>query len=234
MPAKASLFLIPIPIAEDALSSLSPDVSKHTLEIKHYFVENIRTSRRFLKALHPSIVIDDLQFSEIDKHKGPDLKLLRQWLKDGHKVGVMSEAGCPGIADPGAELAAVAQGQGVEVVPLTGPSSIILALMGSGLNGQSFAFTGYLPVKEPARGQRIKQLEQHSKKENQTQMVIETPYRNNNLLQDLVKHCLPGTRICIAQNLTASKQYLKTKTAGEWKKETPVLEKAPAVFLFLA
>jgi 16S rRNA (cytidine1402-2'-O)-methyltransferase len=234
MPDTGSLFLIPIPIAEGANNTLSPEVNERTLQIGHYFVENVRTARRFLKSIHPQIVIDDLQFSEIDKHKGPDLKLLKQWLKQGSDVGVMSEAGCPGIADPGAELAAVAQAMGAKVVPLTGPNSIILALMASGLNGQSFCFTGYLPVKEPARSQRIKQLEQTSKKENQTQLFIETPYRNNQMLEELTKHCLPNTRICIAQNITAPDQFIKTRTAAEWKKDKPVLGKQPAVFLMLA
>ena len=233
MANKGSLYLIPIPIAEGAVATLSPQIHEETLRIRHYFVENVRTARRFLRSIHPTIVIDDLQFSEIDKHKGPDLKLLKQWLKQGTDVGVMSEAGCPGIADPGAELAAVAQGMNAKVVPLTGPNSIILALMGSGLNGQSFCFTGYLPVKEPARSQRIKQLEQTSKKENQTQLFIETPYRNNQMLEELTKHCLPGTRICIAQNITGADEYIKTKTVAEWKKDKPVLEKQPAVFLML-
>lgn len=227
-------YLIPIPIAEGALHTLSPEIARHALELKHYFVENIRTARRFLKALHPSIVIDELQFSEIDKHEGPDTTLLRKWLKEGHDVGVMSEAGCPGIADPGAELTAIAHSAGATVIPLTGPSSILLALMASGLNGQSFCFTGYLPVKEPARSQRIKSLEQTSKKEKQTQLFIETPYRNNVLLDELLKHCEQGTKLCIAQNISAPNAYIKTQLISEWKKNKPVLEKLPAIFLMLA
>ena len=234
MAEKGSLYLIPIPIAEGAVGTLSPQIHEQTLRIRFYFVENVRTARRFLKSIHPTIVIDDLQFSEIDKHKGPDKKLLKQWLQAGNDVGVMSEAGCPGIADPGAELAAVAQGMSAKVVPLTGPNSIILALMASGLNGQSFCFSGYLPVKEPARSQRIKQLEQTSKKEHQTQLFIETPYRNNQMLDELIKHCMPATRICIAQHISAADEYIRTMTAAEWKKDKPVLEKQPAVFLILA
>lgn len=230
----ATVYLIPIPIAEGALHTLSPEIGEYVLQIKHYFVENIRTARRFLKALQPSIVIDELQFSEIDKHNGPDMHQLNQWLKDGKTIGVMSEAGCPGIADPGAEIVAVAQRAGAKVVPLVGPNSIVLALMASGLNGQSFSFQGYLPVKEPARSQKIKQLETASRKEHQTQIFIETPYRNNQLLDDLLKNCAPGTRLCIAQNITASNQFIRTQSIDAWKKQKPALEKLPAVFLFLA
>jgi len=231
---EGKLYLIPIPIADGALQTLSPDISEYTRLIQHYFVENIRTARRFLKLLHSSIVIDDLQFSEIDKHTGPDIGLLKQWLKAGHNIGIMSESGCPGIADPGAELVKAAQQMNITVVPLTGPSSVILSLMASGLNGQSFCFNGYLPVKEPARSQKIKTLEQTSRKENQTQIFIETPYRNNVLLDELIKNCQGNTRLCIAMNITAQDAFIKTKTITEWKSNKPVLEKLPAVFLFLA
>lgn len=234
MNTKGTIYLIPIPIAEGALHTLSPEIITHTAVIRHYFVENIRTARRFLRSLHPTLVIEDILFSEIDKHNGADKSLLRKWLKEGYEVGIMSESGCPGIADPGAELVAVAHEAGAAIIPLTGPNSLILALMASGLNGQSFCFNGYLPVKEPARGQRIKHLEQLSKKENQTQLFIETPYRNNNLLDDLLRNCQPVTRICIAQNISAPNAFIKTKAAAEWKKNKPVLEKAPAVFLLLA
>lgn len=232
--SKAAIYLIPIPIADNALQTLSPQIAECTWRISHYFVENIRTARRFLKTLHPSIVIDDLHFSEIDKHRGADMRLLNEWLKSGHSIGVMSESGCPGIADPGAMIVAAAQEKNIDIIPLTGPNSLILSLMASGLNGQSFAFNGYLPVKEPARGQRIKQLELHSKKENQTQLFIETPYRNNQLLDDLLKHCQPHSRLCIAVNITAPDQYIRTRTIADWKKQKPVIEKAPAVFLLLA
>lgn len=228
-----TLYLIPVPIAEDALQTLPAEVLQHTARIQYFFAENVRTARRFLKQMHPSLAIEPLQFSEIDKHTGPDLGLLKQWLKAGHDVGVMSESGCPGIADPGALLAEAAHKAGMKVVPLTGPSSLLLALMASGLNGQSFAFNGYLPVKEPARSQRLKQLEQHSRKEKQTQIFIETPYRNNTLLDELLKHCQPGTQLCLAQNITAPNAFIQTKTIAEWKKNKPVLEKAPAVFLIL-
>jgi len=234
MQTTGSLYLIPIPIADAALYTLPAEISTHTLQIQHYFVENLRTARRFLKSLHSSIIIDNLSFSEIDKHEGADLSLLRKWLKEGHNVGVLSEAGCPGIADPGADLAKVAHGMNATVVPLTGPNSLILALMASGLNGQQFCFNGYLPVKDPERSQAIKSLEALSRKENQTQLFIETPYRNDALLADLLKHCQDNTRLCVAKNITAADAYIKTKTIAEWRKDTPALGKAPAVFLLLA
>lgn len=228
-----TLYLIPIPIADGALQTLSGEISTYTTTITHFFAENIRTARRFLKSLHPSLIIDNLCFSEIDKHSGADTALFKSWLKDGHNIGLLSEAGCPGIADPGADLVAIAQQMNAVVIPLVGPNSLILALMASGLNGQSFCFNGYLPVKEPMRSKRIKELEAHSIKENQTQLFIETPYRNDVLLTDLLKHCYPKTRICIAQNITAADAFVKTKTVTEWKKEKPILGKSPAVFLML-
>ncbi len=228
------LYLVPIPIAEGALHTLSPEVSEHTLRLQYYFAENVRTARRFLKSLHPSLVIEPIQFSEIDKHSGADIALLKQWLKEGKEIGVMSEAGCPGVADPGAELVGIAHQLGAAVIPLTGPSSLLLALMASGLNGQSFAFNGYLPLKEPQRSQKIKALENLSMKENQTQLFIETPYRNNAMLDELLKHCNPNTHLCIAQNINAPDAFIQTKTITAWKQQKPELVKAPAVFLILA
>ena len=225
--------MIPIPIAEDTLDSLSADVATHTETLRYYVVENARTARRFLRSLHAKLVLEEITFSEIDKHNGADFTTVTRWLKEGKDVGVMSEAGCPGIADPGAEIAAAAQQMGAEVIPVTGPNSIILALMASGLNGQSFAFNGYLPVKDPPRSQRIKELENRSKKDNQTQVFIETPYRNDVLLAELLKTCQPSTRICIAKNITATDAYIKTKTVADWKKAVPGIGKVPAVFLML-
>jgi 16S rRNA (cytidine1402-2'-O)-methyltransferase len=231
---KSTLYLVPVPIAENALHTLPAEVITLTGRLKYYFAENARTARRLIKSLHPTMVLETLQISEIDKHAGPDKKLLREWLKAGHEIGVMSDAGCPGIADPGSILVAITHDMGAKVVPLTGPNSLILALMGSGLNGQSFSFDGYLPVKEPARGKRIKELEARSAKENQTQLFIETPYRNNNLLNDLLKHCVSHTRICIAQHLTAPNAFIATHTVADWRKSKPLLEKEPAVFLMLS
>ena len=227
------LYMIPIPIAEDSLDSLSADVATHTETLRYYVVENARTARRFLRSQHAKLVLEEITFSEIDKHNGADFTTVTRWLKEGKDVGVMSEAGCPGIADPGAEIAAAAQQMGAEVIPVTGPNSIILALMASGLNGQSFAFNGYLPVKDPPRSQRIKELENRSKKDNQTQVFIETPYRNDVLLADLLKTCQPSTRICIAKNITATDAYIKTKMVADWKKAVPGIGKVPAVFLMM-
>ncbi len=226
--------MIPLPIAEGALHTLSPQVAEYTGIITHYFAEDLRTARRFIKSLHPTMVIENLQFSEIDKHTGCDLTLFRKWVKEGHTIGIMSDSGCPGVADPGVEITAMAHNMGVRVVPLTGPSSLLLALMASGLNGQSFAFNGYLPVKEPRRSERIKELESISAREKQTQLFIETPYRNNIMLAEILKHCKTYTKLCIAQNISAPDEFIKTKSIADWKKEIPHLAKLPVVFLILA
>lgn len=229
-----ALILIPTPLAEGALHTLPAEVYTHTQTLRHYFAENARTCRRFLRSLHPTLKLEEIEISEIDKHAGADIKLLTTWLKVGHNVGVVSEAGCPVIADPGSLLVYHAHKLGTPIVPLTGPSSIILAVMASGLSGQNFAFNGYLPLKEPARGKRIKELETRSQLEQQAQVFIETPYRNNTLLADLLKHCQPYTRISIAANLTAPNQFTTTRTVIDWKKSTPTLEKVPAVFILSA
>lgn len=228
------LYLVPIPIADGAIQTLSTEIITTTSRLNHYFVENLRTARRFLRSVHSSLVIDDISFSEIDKHSGPDISLLRKWLKEGHDVGVMSEAGCPGIADPGSVLVSIAHELNATIIPLTGPNSIVLALMASGLNGQSFCFNGYLPLKDPARSKKIKELEQLSQRENQTQIFIETPYRNNTMVEELLKNCNEKTRLCIALNISAEDAYIKTLTIAEWKKNKPELPKQPAVFLLLA
>lgn len=230
----AKVFLIPVPIADGALHTLSTEVSTVTKNLKHYFVENTRTARRFLRSLHADLVIEDIHFSEISKHDGPDISQLKKWIKEGVDVGIMSESGCPGIADPGAKLVAAAHDGNASIIPLTGPSSITLALMASGLNGQSFSFHGYLPVKNPERSKKIKQLEQLSKNENQTQIFIETPYRNNKMFEDLVKSCNSHTRLCIAQNITGDSAFIATKSINEWSKKAPELPKEPAIFLVLA
>jgi 16S rRNA (cytidine1402-2'-O)-methyltransferase len=231
---KGILYLIPIPISEGNLESLSPAIKNTIPEITHFFVEDVRTARRFIKSIVPETVIDNLTFLEINKHQESDLSQLKSWIEQGHAVGVMSESGCPGIADPGADVVAYAQLLNVKVVPLVGPSSLLLALMASGFNGQSFCFNGYLPVKEPQRSKEIKALELQSKRLHQTQIIIETPYRNNHLLQDLLKYCTDTTKLCIAFNITASDQFIKTKTIKQWKQAVPTLSKAPCIFLILA
>jgi 16S rRNA (cytidine1402-2'-O)-methyltransferase len=226
--------MIPVPLAENAWHTLAPEITVHSRRLQHFFVENLREARRFLKAIDRDINIDALSFCETNRNTDTDLGQLKQWLLAGKDVGVLSDAGCPGIADPGAELAAQAQQLGAKVIPLTGPSSILLALMASGLNGQCFCFNGYLPVKEPERSKKIKSLEAESAKEQKTQLFIETPYRNNQLLADLLKSCHPATRLCIAINLTAADESVHTRTIAEWSKAQVTLPKQAAIFLLLA
>lgn len=234
MKGQGRLIMIPVPIATDAWHTLPAEVYEVTKNLRYYFAENAKTARRMLRGMHRELKLEEIQMSEIDKHTGPDIPLLKQWLKDGLEVGVMSESGCPGIADPGALLAQVAHSMGAIVKPLTGPSSILLSLMASGLNGQSFAFHGYLPVKDPARSSRMRQLEQVSAQEKQTQIFIETPYRNNAILADMMKVLQPNTRLCIAYNMGAKDEFISTKTVKDWKQQLPELSKEPCVFLFLA
>lgn len=229
-----TLWMIPVPIADNAMNTIAPEVYERCNQLQHFFVENIRAARRFLKAVNKEFDIDACSFCEMNRNTEIDLTQLKSWLKNGIDVGVISDAGCPGIADPGAILAETAQELGAKVTPLTGPSSIILSLMASGLNGQSFAFIGYLPVKEPDRSKRIKALESHSLKEHQTQIFIETPYRNNVLMQDLLKNCTKNTRLCIAIAIHSNEELIQTKSIAEWAKEPINLAKQPAIFLLLA
>jgi 16S rRNA (cytidine1402-2'-O)-methyltransferase len=228
------LYMIPVPLAENGLNTLPEAVKLQSCSFKFYFVENIRTARRHLKSIDKSVDIDAIEFSEINSQTQPDLALLRKWLKAGHNVGMMSEAGCPGVADPGSALAAAAQEIGATVVPLTGPSSILLALMASGFNGQGFRFAGYLPVKEPMRGKAIKELEAISAERNETQIFIETPYRNNQLFQDVMRLCKQSTKLCVAAHITDDREFIQTKTVADWAKAAPELHKKPVIFLLMA
>lgn len=225
------LYLIPVPLAENALYTIPEAVKELSCRLKHYFAEQIRTTRRYLKSIDKSVVIDEILFSEINNQQPPDKALLRQWLKAGHDVGVMSEAGCPGMADPGSELAAVAHELGATVIPLTGPSSLLLALMASGFNGQGFRFAGYLPVKEPMRGKALKELEALSRERNETQIFIETPYRNNQMMQDIVRHCRHTTRVCVAADITGDTEMVRTLPVATWAQQMPDLHKRPTIFL---
>lgn len=224
--------LVPVPLALDEIDSIPETVRQKACNIKHYFVEDLRTARRFLKAFDRSVDIDAIEFSEINKQSQADIFLLKQWLKAGYEVGIMSEAGCPGVADPGSELVAAAQDLGATVIPYVGPNSILLSLMASGFNGQSFRFVGYLPVKEPLRSKAIKELEQLALKKKETQIFIETPYRNNALLEELIKHCHPQqTKLCIAVDITAPGQLIRTRTIAQWAQAKPDIHKRPAIFL---
>lgn len=226
------LHLIPVPLAENAVDTIPEAVKQQACGLKYYFVEQVRTARRWLKAYDKEVVIDEITFAEVNKQQSADKVLLRQWLKAGYDVGLMSEAGCPAIADPGSELVACAQELGATVVPHIGPSSILLALMASGFNGQGFRFAGYLPVKEPMRSKAIKELEQVAQQKQETQIFIETPYRNNQMLEELIKALHPNkTRLCIAADITADTAFIQTRTPAEWNKQKPDLHKRPAIFL---
>ena len=229
----ASLFLIPVTLGETEISKVLPSYNKEIiLSIKHFIVENIRTARRFLKQTDSNIQIDELTFYTLNKHtSAEDLSGFLSPIKDGHSIGIISEAGCPAIADPGADIVAIAQQKGIRVVPLVGPSSILLALMASGFNGQSFAFHGYLPIDSDQRIKTLKSLEQRIYSENQTQLFIETPYRNGKMVEDILKNCKPSTKLCIAADITLETEFIKTKTVGEWKKQVPELSKRPCLFL---
>lgn len=227
------LYLIPTSLGEIELSRILPAGNSGIVsKIKFFIVENIRTARRFLKKVNREINIDELTFYELNQHTNPDeiANFLRP-LKAGSDMGIISEAGCPAIADPGADVVALAQAQNIPVIPLTGPSSILLSLMASGFNGQSFAFLGYLPVQQADRVKALKKLENRIYAEEQTQIFIETPYRNMKMLDDILATCQPGTKLCIAVDITLETEFIKTKSVSAWKKQKPILEKRPCVFL---
>ena len=197
-----------------------------------FIVENLRSARRFLKKAGLQKAIDDLQFFEINKRtKAEDIPSFLSAAREGRNIGVLSEAGCPGIADPGAEVVKWAHKKNIEVIPLIGPSSILLALMASGINGQNFAFAGYLPKEKADRRKKIKQLEQFSKSQKQTQIFIETPFRNNHLLDDLRNYCDKDTQIVVACDITLPTQYIRRLSAKDWKKEKVDLHKRPCIFI---
>ncbi len=230
---QASLFLIPVTLGETEHSRVLPTYNREViLGIKHFVVENVRTARRFLKKTEPSIQIDELTFYELNKHtSAEDVAGYLSPLAKGESVGVISEAGCPAVADPGADVVAIAQQKGYPVVPLVGPSSILMAVMASGFNGQSFAFHGYLPIDANERASQLKKLEGRVYTENQTQLFIETPYRNNKLAEDLLRICRPSTKLCIASDITCEGEYIRTKTIKEWQGKLPDLNKKPTIFL---
>ena len=230
---KPTLYLIPVTLGDTEHDRVLPAYNREIiLSLKHFIVENVRTARRFLKKTEPAIVIDNLIFTELNEHtSSEDVSGMLLPMDAGESIGVMSEAGCPAIADPGADVVAIAQRKGFDVVPLVGPSSILMALMASGFNGQSFAFQGYLPVEAARRSERIKTLESRIYSENSTQIFIETPYRNDKLLEELIRICRPSTRLCIACNITCDDEYIKTRPVKEWTKNPPDLKKKPAIFL---
>ncbi|WP_165043356.1 SAM-dependent methyltransferase [Dysgonomonas sp. ZJ709] len=228
-----SLFLIPVTLGETTIERVLPSYNKEIiLQTKHFIVENIRTARRFLKKVDASIDIDELTFYELNKHT--NLEQIETYLtpiSKGFHIGIISEAGCPAIADPGSDIVAIAQRKNYNVIPLIGPSSILLSLMASGFNGQSFAFQGYLPVDSGERVKKIKQLEHRILNEDQTQIFIETPYRNLKIVEDLIKNCPSSLKLCIAMNITCEDEYIKTLPVKEWSKKLPDMAKKPCIFL---
>lgn len=230
---KGVLFLVPVPLAENASQkSFTPYVGEVINGINTYIVENEKTARKFLKEAGIKIPQSELVIHDYGKHKrGQSLVPFFKELMTGTDVGLMSEAGCPGVADPGAEIVAEAHRRGIKVVPLVGPNSILLALMASGFNGQSFTFHGYLPIDKVERGKKIKELEQLAEKNRQTQIFIETPFRNNHLFDDVLKNTAPQTMFSVACNLTSEDEFVKTQTIGQWKQEKIDLHKKPAIFL---
>lgn len=227
------LYLIPNTLGQSNIDNVLPSYNISVAKnLRHFIVENVRSARRFLKMLDRDIVIGDLSFYELNRHTPPDrIAELLLPIYEGHSMGIISEAGCPAIADPGADVVAIAQRKNIRVVPLVGASSIILSLMASGFNGQSFAFVGYLPIDKKARIQRLKQLESRASSERQTQIFIETPYRNNQLVQDMVATLKPNTLLCIASELTTDTESVKTLPIAEWAKQQIDINKRNTIFL---
>ena len=233
---KGRLYLIPSPLGENDPSEVIPAPVLESLKgFRTFVVEEIRTARRYLSKAGLKGHIGELQFFELNEHTEP--AVIEGYLRlfdDGNDVALISEAGLPAVADPGAQLVSLAHSHGIEVVPAVGPSSLMLALMSSGLNGQSFAFCGYIPAKTDERRSRLKTLEKVSAQLKQTQILIETPYRNDSLFADILSVCGASTKVCVAANITMPDAYIKTKKISEWKKEGLIIGKRPCVFLILA
>jgi len=230
---KGKLYLIPTTLGDVPPLEVLPIAIKRAIEsIDHYIVENEKTARHFIKIISPRKSQPSLHLFALNKFtEATEIPHFLEPCLSGHDMGILSEAGCPGIADPGAAVVKLAHEKQIQVVPLVGPSSIILALMASGLNGQNFAFNGYLPIESSERKKEIKRLEKKSKEEQQSQLFIETPYRNNKLLEDLQKTLAATTSVCVACDLTLASEFVRTKTAAEWKNEHVDLHKRPAIFI---
>lgn len=230
---ESALYLIPVPLSDGAVENVLPASNLALVgEIKHFVVENVRSARRFLKKCDRSVNIDELTFYELNRHTDPNaIADYLQPLERGEAMGVISEAGCPAIADPGADVVAIAQRKGLKVRPLVGPSSILMGLMGSGFNGQSFAFLGYLPIDQGERARKFKEMERLIRNDNQTQIFIETPYRNNKLMAEMCKQ-LPGNlALCVATDITGAGEKIVTKTVREWAHTKYDFDKVPTIFL---
>ncbi len=229
---KSRVFLIPCPIAEDALDTLSPSILQAVKQCEVFFVEDERSARRFLKKIWREMVIDDYRWHLVQSKEAHTQ--FRTAVKENRQIGIISEAGCPGVADPGQDLIALAQEMQVTVHPLVGPSSILLALMASGMNGQRFSFIGYLPIDTGKRLKTLREIEAVSLKDRTTQIFIETPYRNNQVFQSIMNTCAPKTRLCVAVDITGKEESIRTMTITEWKKNIPELHKKTVIFLIAA
>jgi 16S rRNA (cytidine1402-2'-O)-methyltransferase len=230
----STVYLVPCVLDEAALETIPLYIIDAVKNCQVIFAENERSARRFLKAMCKEIVIDDYEWFTIHKAEEEQKNSFRQKVKEGKNIAIISEAGCPGIADPGQILTELAQQLNVTIKPLTGPSSILLALMASGMNGQQFEFVGYLPIDNSERIKTIKELEATSARKRSTIIFIETPYRNNQMIDTLLKTCKAGSRLCIAAELTGPNEFVKTKTIGDWQKEKTDFHKKPVIFLLMA
>ena len=230
---KGTLYMIPITLGDTPINQVIPEFNNNIInEIDIYIVENIKTARRFLKKAGILKPIDELTFFELNKRTNIDeLPTFLKPIEQGKNIGVLSEAGCPGIADPGADIVAIAQQKNIKTIPLVGPSSILLALMASGFNGQSFCFNGYLHKDQKDRTRKLKDLEHLVKTKQQTQLFIETPFRNAHVLEDILKNCFNTTKLCIAVDITLPSEQITTKTIEEWKTTNINLNKRPCLFL---
>ena len=232
-----TLYMLPVTLGADNLEQVLPqEVIRLAQTLDTFIVENEKTARRFLSLVKTAKPVRELTLLTLNEHTADtELPALLAPLLTGKDVGLMSEAGCPGIADPGARLAALAHRKNIRVAPLVGPSSILLALMGSGFNGQRFAFLGYLPSDKQARILKLKEIERHSRQHKETQIFIETPYRNQHLLEDMLAHCNGETRLCIARNISLPTELIVSRPIRDWKaSEVPELHKQPSVFLLFA
>ena len=229
-----NIYLIPSLLSEASIDCIPNYVLETIKQCEVIYAENERTSRRFLKLLDKQIVIDDFEWHTISKIEQELINEFKTSIKSKKNIAILSEAGCPGIADPGQQLISVAQQMGCKIKPLVGPSSILLALMASGMNGQHFEFVGYLPVDAQERNKKIKELELTSSRDKSTKIFIETPYRNQAMLESLLKQCMAQTRLCIGVDITGTQESIVTKTVDDWKKNIPALMKIPVIFLLQA
>ncbi len=232
---KGKLYLIPTVISDNANDVIPEQVKGVIQNLDYYLVENLRTARRYISSLKLGLTIEELHFDQLNKKTSIDsVQHMMKPLLDGKSIGLMSESGCPGIADPGSLAVSYAHQIDAAVVPLVGPSSIFLTLMASGFNGQQFAFHGYLPIDKKHLDQKIKTLEEESRRKNQTQLFIETPYRNNQLLEQLKKQCYPQTQLCVARDVSGKDEFIKTATIKDWRQTKVELHKIPTVFALFA